>query len=118
MNTQQRKYAIERINTLISQKEEAIKAKHTIPAVQLNMDGMREALRRGAFDVTDGDFYRGSDLYRVISFHDDVPGTWDEKAAKAEIAVMKIEAAKIKDQLMLGDAKQALEAIEKFRDFA
>lgn len=118
MNAQQRKYAIERINTLISQKEEAIKARHTIPAIHLNMDGMREALRTGAFDVTENDFYRGSDLYRVVTFHGEVPGTWDEKAAKAEIAAMKIEAAKIKDQLMLGDAKQALEAIEKFRDLA
>lgn len=118
MNTQQRKYAIERINTLIFQKEEEIKVKHTTPAVQLSMDGMREALRRGAFDVTDGDFYRGSDLYRVIAFHGEAPSTWDEKAAKAEIKAMKTEAAKIKDQLMLGDTKQALEAIEKFRDFA
>lgn len=118
MNTQQRKYAIERINTLITQKEEAIKAKYRTPGIQLRMDEMREALRTGAFDVTESDFYRGSDLYRVVKFHGDVEGSFDEKSANAEIKAMKTEAAAIKDQLMLGDAAQALEAIEKFRDFA
>lgn len=118
MNTQQRKYAIERINTLITQKEEAIKAKHRTPGIRLSMDEMREALRTGAFDVTENDFCRGSDLYRVVKFHGEVDGSYDEKSANAEIKAVKTEAAKIKDQLMLGDAKQALEAIEKFRDLA
>ena len=118
MNSQQRKYAIDRINTLVYQKEEAIKVRHTTPASPLTCEQMRAALREGRFTVTDDVFYRSSDLCRVVEFHEYVAGRFDEKSAKNEIAIMKTEAAKIKDQLMLGDAKQALDAIEKFRDFA
>ena len=118
MNSQQRKYAIDRINALIYQKEEAIKVRYTTPASPLTCEQMRAALCEGRFTVTDAVFYRNSDLYRVVNFLEYVAQGYDEKSANDEIATMKAEAAKIKDQLMLGDAKQALEAIEKFRDFA
>ncbi len=118
MNTQQRKYAIERINSLIAQKKETIRARHSVAGTSFGADEMREALRKGEFTVIEGYFGRRTDLFQVVKFTGEKPDVFNEKAYDAEIAAMHSEATKIKDQLMLGDSKQALEAIEKFRDFA
>lgn len=118
MNTQQRKYAIERINTLIGEKKAAIRAKHYQNGTSFGTDEMREALRKGEFTVKEGYFGRRADLCEVVKFNGEKPDLFNEEACNKETAEMLAEAAKIKDQLMLGDAQQALEAIEKFRDFA
>lgn len=117
MNKAQREYAMQRIGEMLAAAKRTLKAKHTQEGVKLSGEEVVEALRSGRLrlkaDLTTATSYTA--LHCVFDFAEVESAEKFCKAAyDAELGAIQAEATRISDDLMLGDAKDALAALEKF----
>jgi len=116
MNKQEKQYATGRIDSIASEKCAAIKDKHVVKGVSLSPQQRLKAFRDGKFKIKSGviAIHGYTDLCNVIDFTDEREDVKDDAKIAAECAKVLSESVRIKDQLMLGDATEALKMIEKF----
>jgi len=116
MNKQQRDYAASRVINIKTAKIEAIKLKYTTPAILLSPEEKAKAFRAKKYkvlsDVTKITSY--TDVTDIVQFTDEKPEKKDSKKIEAETSAVVAEASKIVDELMLGDATEALKLIQAF----
>jgi hypothetical protein len=118
MNHTQRKYAMERVESIAKYKIAAIKDKHTTKGVCLSSQERVALVRKGKVKLRPdncinykscGYFSDHFDFSRYESSN-----SFNQAAFDKEIKPISLKAQEIKDQLMLGDAEQALKQIQDF----
>jgi hypothetical protein len=116
MNKQQRDYAASRVSEISCAKCAAIDEKYTTPAVSLSQEARIAAFKAKKYKVNPGltkiNCY--TKVIDIVSFTDEKPEKKDVKKIKEEKAKVTAEASKIVDELMLGDATEALKLIQAF----
>lgn len=115
MNSQQRKYALERIEQIRASKEAVLKDKHTSKAVNLTADEKMKLIQEGKVKLKTS---VSSSYYGYIT------GAYDfskiEKlavlsaAGKTAIDKLNKQAQVVKDTVALGESSKALAAIAEF----
>lgn len=114
MKADQQKYAMERIRLAQEAKLAALKRKHTRrakePADSVKMNAIRNQVvflkRSASLNATLRDAFDFSSLAK--------PEELDADAYGREAEKVRAEASKIRDEIMLGDEKKAIEMIRKF----
>lgn len=117
MNTQQRKYALERVDAIVKAKLSKIDEDNKRPVRNISDADRYNLVHSGAVKLR-------QDIDR-IGFYDDVRNAFDfstfECGGGADPAVVdplkaavKVEAGRIRDQIMLGDAEEALALLTAF----
>ncbi len=123
MNHTQKKYAMERVQVIAIDKVEAIKkAMPIIPTKTLNYRKALRLIKTGAVKLVANpnkalDSYADfTDVFDFKDYHDfDYRGVrHDTKGLKEKTDVVWDECTRIKDQIMLGDAEEALKLIQAF----
>jgi hypothetical protein len=119
MNQKQKEYAIERVTNIFSSKQQSIEAKYTVESKPISGNEMIDLVLKGKCPKRknpDRPRYNNSvylrDVFDFSKF--EVVGGTDYKKAGKEIAPIRAEFQRIKDQIMLGDAEEAVKLIEKF----
>lgn len=114
MNHSQKKYAADRVNEIKLRKIKEITAAHTSKARLLSVEQKRELVERGAVNLLAGvnDCCRWTNAFDFSGY--EFPSTFDRETAEPLIAAVTAEATRIIDELLLGDASEALEAIRRF----
>lgn len=100
MTKDQRKYAMDRIDGIVRAKREAVVKKHTAPHQYVQCSNL--CYKSTGESLPDG-------LTPVY-----IPGKTDKAAIEARMAGVIQRATFIKDSLMLGDAAEALKALQEF----
>lgn len=118
MNQKQREYAMARVSAVRARKVEEIKARHTIPAVKLSLARKAELVVSGGVPAIP---------HKLKSYYTDWPDAFDFSAYERDevydkdsaaplIAKVNAEADRIHDNIMLGDAEEALSALRAFEE--
>jgi hypothetical protein len=118
MNQQQAKYSVERVNTLLSRKLEELRKEYTVQAQPLSDAEIVELIVTGKVGIK-ADFKRASSHYgfQVSDLFDLSKHTWSQHMRDGYVeaeAALKAQAAKVKDEIMLGDNAQALALLREF----
>ena len=114
MNHSQKKYAADRVNEIKRRKIEEIEAAHTSEAQRLSGAQKRELIEQGRVKLLD-EGAGGRSWYCAFDFSKyESPSVFDRETAEPLIAAVTAEATRIIDELLLGDASEALEAIRRF----
>jgi len=129
MNQNQRKYVFERIDILVAVKNEKVKQKHKIKYQVLTCQEAAELIRSGKvkvktkYDNDDrkyGENRNMSDFFDFSKYHKPKKygePEYDTKAIDKVMEPIEAEARRIKDQAMLGDAKELMGMIAAFETF-
>ena len=114
MNQNQQRYAMARIEEALKVKLDAVRDKHTKPAKTASDKEKIDAIRNGDAELNCRINLRAplQDAYD-FSAVETVP-VLDEAAYKKEAQALKERAAKVKDEIMLGDTKKAIQLLAKF----
>jgi len=118
MNQKQKEYAADRISSIKKAKLEALKVQHTTKGKHLSDPDKNRLIRDGKVklrsDKVLSEMYPRS-LYKVFDFSKyGTNDNFDQKAYDVAAAKVHAEAARLTDELMLGDAKSVLQAIRDF----
>jgi hypothetical protein len=93
----------------------AIRQKHTTEAVELSTEGKRKALTEGRFKVHQSrPRYNSGYLSDFVAFDEESPKSVDQKAIDKAVAALTKSYTNLTDQLVLGDASEALRLLEQF----
>lgn len=122
MKPAEQKYAMERIAGLAKEKLTAIRKSLTVvKAKKLTYGQALRLIKSGKIKL---DYPKSKELHRYDEFsdvfdlkgHHDYHGSggYDEALYSKKAAPVRKEVQRIKDQIMLGDATEALKLIEKF----
>lgn len=116
MDRAQRNYAMGRIEDLYHSARYQLEEKHLTPAVRLSYAQKLTAFKRGEYKFVKGvkEISNYTKVQDVITFDAESPKKFNEAAYERDARKLKAEADSIKDQIMLGDALEALTLIEKF----
>lgn len=121
MNKDQTNYALARVTKLLADKRVVLTEKLSRPAKSISAIQRASLIRAGKVRMrascTSIDSY--TDVVNAFDFSEyEWPKAVDSKALAKALAPLEREAQRIKDTLMLGDASEALSAIEKFASCA
>lgn len=115
-NADSRRYAMKRVNEIQCQKEAQIKQKHTKTAISPTDKDMINAIEWGDVrliaktnNVLNKTVREAFDFSRL-----EVDEIEDNKKIIIAVQKSRIEADKVRDQIMLGDETEALKLLEKF----
>ena len=118
MNQKQREYALQRVNDIENARLCALKTKLTTPGVTLTLEQRAELIDQGKVRLKDK-AREDKHTYWQNAFdfsQYEKEAVYDFEACKPLIAKIRAEAGRIKDQIMLGDAEEALSAIAAFEN--
>lgn len=115
MNQQQIKYARERIGEIYTKLKKKIAEDHTIEAVTLTLEEKIQAIKDGEFSVPITDHKPYYNNLNNLKFNKEAPRLMAEGFDKA-IASLEVKRTKLLDDLMLGDAEDALNALSEFEN--
>ena len=103
MDKEQRKYAMQRVEQAVNLMTAAIRAKYTTIPKEVSAEQKLEAIRNGDFNLLPG-VTLSTPIGKAFKFHYLKPEpVADEERIEAEIRKIKVEAGKIKDDIMLGE---------------
>lgn len=123
MKPAEQKYAMSRIDDLCDQKLRMIEeSMPVIKAKKITYEQAVRKIKKGEIKLCPAKKNRPlhnyddfEDIFDLNGHHDyRSSDTYDKKAYKKKEAPVLIEAQRIKDQIMLGDATEALKMIEAF----
>lgn len=132
MNQQERKYLIERINQVANQKLEQARTLIVVtPEIRLSDLERFNALKNGDFTIKKS--YRFSyggrthifaeqgvpadmHLRHVLAFKGERDESKDTTKYDAAVEKIQTEVTNIKDQVMLGDSKEAMKMLQAFKN--
>jgi len=119
MNQTQKKYALERVEYIRRNKNSELENKYTTPKKQLSGDEMINLVVKKKVPIRK-DISRNTyrpELKDVFDFSNyESPKVIDSKKLSMAIKPINEKAQKIKDQIMLGDAEEALKMIQDFEN--
>lgn len=119
MNKTQIEYAMKRIDDLLKAKEEAVTKDHKRPAQKISDEERARLLRAGVVQLRDdvNAVSRYTDVVDVFDFSAHCwPESVDTEAVDRTMAPLRLEALRLKDKIMLGDATAAQSALEQFSE--
>lgn len=119
MNASQRKYAIERADAIASRKVREVTDKYTTP--EKSESELLDAFRKGRVPICSAPKVRRnsgwstaytylSDVFDLSSFS----SKRDDKTIEKEVKKIEGAVSRIRDQIMLGDAVEALNLLRDF----
>ena len=118
MNKDQRKYALVRIADITRRKVQEAEERLTTPAVSLDAKEMLRLIRDGKVKMCEfidpGRYYLRDRLRDVFDFSAHESKKSVDPALDEKIARIRQQAAQIEDEIMLGDATEALDKISQF----
>lgn len=114
MDQQQRKYALERVDAILTQKIAALMVKHTVPGKSLTRDEKLEMLNSGKVKASFEAGYYSSDIKVKYDFSKYEKAETLSAAGTKAIEAIKKKAQETKDTIMLGEASAAAQAIAAF----
>ena len=120
MNQTQRKYALERITSLEAKKLQEVMEKHRTPAVTLTSKQRYIAFRKGEYKINPDAEHKISgytDVTDLIIFDAERPERIDTDSVEKQKAILREKSSRIRDQIMLGDAEEAMRLINQFIEF-
>ena len=124
MNHAQKKYAMERVDNIKKVKLAAIKLSCAIPYKTLTIkDGVKLILAKKVKVRSDCNTQKSVDrlnlanIFDFSQYHQPYAHQYDEKSYNKLAKPVIAKAQAIKDEFMLGDAKEALKMIEDFVNF-
>ena len=118
MNQTQKRYAIDRVNQIVRDKEKSLREKFTTKKVELSRQEKVTKIRKGQVKI----FSDKNITYNKCSFYltdvfDFSPfekqGGVDKKKYDDTMSPVRKKAQEVKDKIMLGDADEALKMIEQ-----
>lgn len=116
MNQQQRKYALARVSEIKEYKLLKLKEECTEKEARLNDKERLEAFKKGEFkirkDVSKISTY--THIVNVVTFNAEKEKVFFDKIFTAKSALIEKQASKVADEIMLGDALEAMKLLEKF----
>lgn len=116
MNQQQRKYALARVAEIKNYKIKKLQEDCETKAVYLSEKERFQAFQKGQFrikkDISKISNY--TDVVSVIAFDAEKERSFDDQKFKRESIKIEKEANKVSDEIMLGDAQEAMRLLEKF----
>lgn len=124
MNQQQRNYVIKRVREILITKEKELRKSLTKNAIRITKRARLTLLQNDKVKIksdsalsklNDWDLDYVSCVFDFSEFEQ--PKKFDDEKYKKKSLVIKKEANRIIDQLMVGDAKEALVLIKSFEDF-
>lgn len=122
MNQNQRKYAMERIDTLKNTLTLKTRQAHIVPAKRLSEDEKIQFIVSGVVKLKSNlkDSLRGNHhiLQEIFDFGDMLVHEHISEAGLKRVEEITALAQRAKDAIMLGDSVEALEAIKKFEEEA
>jgi hypothetical protein len=118
MNQQQAKYSVERVNNVLARRLEELRKEYTVQAKPLSDAEIVTLIITEQVEIK-ADFKRASDHYgfRVSDLFDLSKHTWSQHMRDGFVeaeAALKAQAARVKDEIMLGDNAQALALLREF----
>lgn len=114
MNQQQRKYATERVDAILTKKIAELKTKHTVPGKSLTRDEKLALLNSGKVKVTFEAGYYASNIEVKYDFKNYEKAEALSAAGAKAIEAIRKKAQETKDTIMLGEASAAAQAIAAF----
>ena len=118
MNQTQKKYAIERVNQISMQKCTKVELEYTVKSVRLTMDMKIKMVQKGKVPFKKNHTYQNGTIYlkEIFDFSSfEKDGGTDYSKSRKKTDPIRKECQRIKDQIMLGGAEEALKMIEKFQ---
>jgi len=111
------KYAMNRVSSVVRQKEQTLRDKFTKPSKHLSGEQEIKLVLSGKVKKRQIPYDRHcspylSDVFDFSKYQDN--GSFDEKSFNAEMKPIRKKVQEINDNLMLGDAKEALKMIQEF----
>ena len=113
MNSQQRKYALDRIEEIRAAKVQVLKTKHTSKAVTLSQEQKFKLIEDGKVNLTGNSNYYGY-ITGAFDFSKFEKNATISIAGKNAIEKLNKEAQVVKDKVALGESSEALAAIAAF----
>jgi hypothetical protein len=113
LNATQIKYARERAERIFNDRRKVITEKHTTVAVTLSLAARMEALRCHRFEVKTpnrNSYY----LNDFVKFDDEIEQSTNQKAIDKDVKKLTATYDALIDQLVLGDAEDALRMLKDF----
>jgi len=118
MNQQQRKYALDRVNSIVCAQVDLVKDKHTKKAVRLGTNERFNAFKAGRWvikkDIKALSQY--TDIVDVLDFTEECDEVKNDDAIDKDTLSIRKAASKVSDQIMLGDTEVALKLLEAFAE--
>lgn len=112
MNQQERKYAIERVTSITNAKIKSITDTYTIPAVRFTTEEKVAKIQKGEYTLSANPSRYGLDG----AFDFGEKGAYLSDEGKELQQKVFNASSKLKDEIMLGDSKVALELIRGFEN--
>jgi len=122
MNATQRKYALERAAEIFNVKKKELEKAYTDPIPALTTDGLVKGIKKGTIGMrkptrTIHNYTDVSDIFLLPKGYQG-----DDRRMKKEfgpkIARLKNEYGRVKDEIMLGDAEEAVKLLNAFKAFS
>lgn len=116
MNQQQKKYAQSRVSAIYERRQHDLRKLHTTPAVRLTSTERATAIRAGKAKLLP-EVKRISnydDVIDVFVFDGERAEKIDNAKLEKALAELKTEFNNVMDELMLGDAEEAIKLIKAF----
>lgn len=112
MNQTQLRYARQRAQEMLEDKQKTLRAKHLTKAVQFTVDDKIQAIKDGRYELT----RRGGihSLEYNIKFPEETPSRLDQEAFDKEYAPVLKAFNTMMDELVLGDNEVALKLMKAF----
>ena len=124
MNQSQKKYAIERIDDLLCAKLIELKKICTTPGKSLTSEERIKLIRSKKVWLKPESALSGLDRYALANIHKvfnfskyEYPSILDREKYEPIADVIQYRATRIKDQIMLGSASEALKMVHDFEKF-
>jgi len=116
MNQHQRKYAISRVSEIKNYKIKKLQEDCETKAVYLTEKERFEAFKKGQFKIRKdaSKISNYTDVVSIVCFDAEKERTFDEAKFKKECSKIEKEASRVSDEIMLGDAQEAMRLLEKF----
>jgi hypothetical protein len=117
MNKTQLEYAVKRLDSVHSDKWRAIKEQHAKAQQPFDGNALVKAIKSGKVTINTKYAKRVLGYCDISECFDGIPDKekpTENEAFKKAVAPLEAEHSRIRDQLYLGDAKEALALIEAF----
>ena len=116
MNTSEKKYAISRIDGIVCDKQQEIDRKTETEAVRLTYEDKMGLVRQGAVKLRKNITYYGQPTFNdMFDFAKHETPRKVNSAERAKLtASLLAKAHTVRDEVMLGDSKEALKLIAEF----
>lgn len=116
MNQQQKKYAQNRVSAIYARRQRDLRKSMITPAIKISPSERADAIRAGKVKLRPGIKRIGNydDVIDVLVFDGERDEKVDEAKLTKALSELETEFNNVMDELMLGDAEEAIKLIKAF----